>query len=1479
MKTWKRILRLLFLLVVLVPVTAIIAIQIPSVQTAAVRKAAGILSRGLDGSVQVGKVYFSYPNYLIVKDIEVIQGADDTLARVGKVLLRVKTSSLLFPKEARIRRIAVEDAQVRIHAVDDSTTNLAALLAPLRNRPKQDTSAAGLPWDCIRADWVQFKHIDVSAGGFDLQDIHLTLRDLRYCDPLYAHARIDELRLEEAGGLKVDRLEADLTLDGSGLTVNGFRYTDNWSDLLSDRIVLGFSDFSAFSDFVNQVEIDASLRQSLADTRSIGYFLPLGDLQAAVRIDGQVKGTVSDLSSDRLTVQTASGLTRAELRFRLRGLPDIDRTRISAEVVRLGTTTADLGELLAGLIPGFRKSQVSRYAPGETFTLTARAEGYLSHLETRATLRGETSGKAGIEATLRKGPSGLSAEGRLTTESLQLGRILGIASLGGLSSQADLSFSTGRNGLTAGIQPIEIQHLSFRDYDYHDISLSGLLQDGTIRADLTSSDPNLLLAFHGEAELGGKTADSRYRVGLVLDRLDLDAVHFDARDGSALSLELDADITQTLTGAFLGSADISGLQAMLAGQAFDIGDIAVRSTEEDGQYRLSLQSRLVGADYEGNVFLTDFLSRSTHLILEDNLEHLFGSRHSREEDLARPEDFGSLSLNTLDLAPLLDFLAPNLYIARESGLNMTLGDDEVSGDIASDLVVAGNLFFRNIQGHFGTRDERMTFTIGADRFQTGGLIADNLRLDAVADSTVIDLRAGFRNPEEQGNRADLHAIVSFPSPEDDPYPLRIDLQPSAFFLAGGLWELSPATVRYREKDIRIDGFALRSGEQSLLADGVISESVTDTVRVHLNVFDLGLANTFLSTPLNLQGLLTGHGEAFALLGPEKGLLLDLNGRQISAAGRDLGNLRLLSRWDDAKQRFNFLIDNTLGHRHPLNATASLSPADKQFALNMQLDSLDLGVLEPLLASLAGDVSGSISGRVKADGPFSKLALHSEGVRLNDFRFKLLFTQVDYRADGPLSIGSKGVTFDNIDLYDNYGNRGVLTGGVPFDHFKDLRLDARISLDNMMALNTTSRDNDSFYGSAFADGTVRIAGPLDKIRLSLNVTPRNSTTIHIPLGNSAKETKSLLTFINNEEKLDLYDSLLLAKQAVKDKKGGSGSDLSVNLRLNANPAAEIQLEIDKNTGDILKARGDGQIGITVDGDNFDIKGDYKIESGSYHFGMLGFTSRDFTIDPGGTIAFAGDVMQSTLNLTATYRTKASISPLIADSTAVSTRRTVDCGIGISGRLANPEIRFDITVPDLDPTTQSRVESALNTEDKRMKQALALLVSGGFVPDEQSGIVNSTTMFYSNASEMMASQLNNIFRQLDIPIDLGFNYQPNETGRDIFDVAVSTQLFNNRVLINGNIGNRHYISSSNSDIVGDLDIEIKLNRKGQVRMTLFSHSADQYSNYLDQSQRNGAGIVYQEDFNSFGELWRKLLHIKNDEKQSVPNPDSPRRLRTE
>ena len=1473
MKTWKKIVRMLLLVVIIVPTAALIAIQIPAVQTYAVGKVSQALTKDLDGNASVGKVYFSFPNNLILKDVDIIQGASDTVLHMGKVLVNVKTSSLVMSKEARIRRISLEDGRIHIRHINDSTTNLSLLIAPLTNRKK----SGSLPWDTFRLDRLNLKGIDFSYDSLSVEDINLSLRKAYYADAS-AGARIESLTLR-SGDLQVEECSADLTYDSTGVAARHLRYNDNFTQLRSDRLALGFSDFSDLSDFLNKVNIDASLQNSRIDLQTLQPFVNLGGRELALWVDGSVKGTVNNLRSDRLRIESATRNTLLELKFKSKGLPNLDRTQLSAEILRGQTTTADLAGLIAGIQPSFNKNSLSRYAPGETLHLTAQINGTLADLDATGHLSTASMGEADFQANLGKKGKDLQAQGVVSTKELQLGRILGSPSLGSLSCKTDISFAKTKQGLSVSAQPLTIDHLNFKDYDYQGIVVSGTLEDNTIHAGILSSDPNLVLEGHGDVTLGGKGAGNRYLVDVNVDYANLSALHFMARDSAALSFVLHADLAQTPDNAFLGTAQIRSMLASLPGQLLDIGDINFESRQMDDRYTLSMESDFARAEYDGSIFVTQFGQRAYHIGYHDNLEHLFGGQHDRDEDEAHPEEFGMLTLRFLDLQPVTSFFIPDLFVSPQSTLRASLDQDEITLDLSSELLAYDRNLLRNIQLRVLTEREMIRAFVDADKLQVAGIPAENLDIDALADSSLIDIVLAFHNEDGSGNRARLHTQVSFPDEEVDGYPLRIDLLPSELAIADHPWELSPAVIRYRDKKIRIDDFSLTNGEQSLIADGVVGEAPTDTVRLLLNDFDLGTANSFLKQDFNLQGLLTGRGEAFALLGPEKGILFDMRARHVSAVGQEMGNFLLRSRWDDPGKQFLVNIDNTFGERHPLVANASFHPSDKQVRADVKLDSLALNAAEPILSSLVSNMSGSISGHIKASGPLDKLDLNSEGIRLNQLQFRLNFTQVDYTADGPVTLNSNGVTFDNVRLSDRFGHDAIWAGGIPFDHFKDIRLNLRFDLHSIMGLNTTLKDNESFYGRAFADGSVRVTGDLHKIRLSLNVTPTGNTSIHVPIGKSAQQRKPLLTFINNEEKVSLIDSMIRAKQVTGKTKKQSGSEINVNLRLNATPDAEVQIEIDKNTGDILKARGNGQIGITVSSSSFDIKGDYRVDSGSYHFGMLGFTSRDFTLDPGGTINFNGDVMDSDLDMSATYHTKASISPLIADSTAVGSRRNVDCHINLSGKLANPEIKFNIDIPDLDPTIQSQIQSAFNTEDKRMKQALALLVSGGFVPDEQSGIVNSTTMLSSNASELMSSQLNNILRQLDIPLDLGFKYQPTANGRDIFDVAVSTQLFNNRVIINGNIGNRHYYSSSNSDIVGDLDIEIKLNRQGQLRLTLFSHSADQYSSYLDRSQRNGAGIVYQEDFNSFKELWRKIFHIKTDEKQTIPDPNAPRRIRTE
>ena len=489
-----------------------------------------------------------------------------------------------------------------------------------------------------------------------------------------------------------------------------------------------------------------------------------------------------------------------------------------------------------------------------------------------------------------------------------------------------------------------------------------------------------------------------------------------------------------------------------------------------------------------------------------------------------------------------------------------------------------------------------------------------------------------------------------------------------------------------------------------------------------------------------------------------------------------------------------------------------------------------------------------------------MEISSVGGRLEDGMLRIAYTNVPYYAGGTFHLDSKGVYFDDIRVRDRFNGTGNVTGSINWDHFRDISFDTHIRVNNIEGIDIPESMAENFYGNIFGTGNVTITGPLSSIRLDVDAVTSRRGQLHIPISaeeNAGKGTNLLkFTEVENGIHIDPYEAMMTDMQKKEEK----DNDFLVTLKVGASQDVEAFVEIDKASGNVLSGRGSGVIELEVSDDIFNINGDYTLTGGNYKFVAMGLVSRDFQIQDGSTIRFNGDIMESTLDINAIYKTKASLSTLIADTTSVANRRTVECGISITDQISNPRLSFSIEIPDLDPTIKSRVESALSTEDKVQKQFLSLILSNSFLPDEQSGIVNNSSMLYSNVTEMLANQLSNIFQKLDIPLDLGLNYQPSDKGTDIFDVAVSTQLFNNRVVVNGSVGNKQYNTGGTQDVVGDLDIEIKLNRSGSFRLNLFSHSADSYTNFLDNSQRNGVGLPYQTEFNSFKQFFRNMFSSK-------------------
>src|SRR6056297_3558585 len=217
-----------------------------------------------------------------------------------------------------------------------------------------------------------------------------------------------------------------------------------------------------------------------------------------------------------------------------------------------------------------------------------------------------------------------------------------------------------------------------------------------------------------------------------------------------------------------------------------------------------------------------------------------------------------------------------------------------------------------------------------------------------------------------------------------------------------------------------------------------------------------------------------------------------------------------------------------------------------------------------------------------------------------------------------------------------------------------------------------------------------------------------------------------------------------------------------------------------------------------------------------------------------------------------------------------RIPVDCKIHLTDRLVNPDINFEIDLPTADESIVARVKGAINTKEELNKQFLSLLVLNTFMPSQQylagqpeSFEMGATSMAFTT-SELLSNQLSHWLSQISNNWDIGVNYQPgDEISKDQMEVALSTQLLNNRLIINGNVGTSGKYQQA-SELVGDFRVDWKLTPNGKLRLKFFNRNSDRLI-YEETRYIQGAGLFYREEFNSFRELLRNIAEDLSSKKK--------------
>jgi TamB, inner membrane protein subunit of TAM complex len=398
----------------------------------------------------------------------------------------------------------------------------------------------------------------------------------------------------------------------------------------------------------------------------------------------------------------------------------------------------------------------------------------------------------------------------------------------------------------------------------------------------------------------------------------------------------------------------------------------------------------------------------------------------------------------------------------------------------------------------------------------------------------------------------------------------------------------------------------------------------------------------------------------------------------------------------------------------------------------------------------------------------------------------------------------------------------------------------------------------FYGTAYATGLTTIRSGPNSLSFDISATTGKNTMVFIPLNSGLSVSEySFVTFVNQDTTKDGE------KKAQILPSGTSGTQLVLNIDLDVTPEAQIQLLIDPKAGDVIKGRGEGNLNMNLNAaGDFKITGDYTIEEGDYLFTLGNIFNKRFDVESGGMLTFNGDLENAEIDLRASYKNlKASLAPILPDlgDSRYNERIPVEPQIHLSGKLFNPFVKFDIYLPNADEETRTYLKNMITSEEELSRQFLFLLVMNSFYTDNSMANKPNTTSAGTSAmaattTEMVSNQLSNWLSQISNDFDVGFNYRPGYgVNSQEVQVALSTQLLNDRVLINGNFGTGDAANYYGYPITGDFDVEYKITEK--IRFKVFNRFNNNIYTGRGVPYTQGLGLFYKKDFNKFSDLFRK------------------------
>ena len=1479
-------------------------IRTSTFQTFLAEKVVGFLSTELNSKIEIKGVEIILFDKLSLNGVLILDKKKDTLLFAESILLTIDDFDL-SNNSFDINKIELSKGSIFLNRKKkDGSFNYAFLVDYFSSdTQKSKTKKLSLTVKNFSLSDFSFRFDDfrVKPGKYGIDFAHLHLRNIGVNIQNLAlqgetiRLQIQDLKCLDKSGFNLEKLSAGIRIGSQGIFLKKFQLISNETNLRARKLNLLYRNWSAFSSFSDSVIFDVEINPSTLSMKDISYFATdLEGMDSKIRISASIKNPISSLAINNL-----------DLRFG-------NKSYIKGKIVLPNFSIGDQGVLNARIDKSFVSLKDIQNVALPKSMAPIKIENPLSKLEFIEVANASIAGRVnhfnlGLDK-LETALGSISLRSNYTIENNDLGLLfspikkdtlsidLTDFNLGAFINNSDLGLATGLLQIEGSISKSGQLNLpmlralfskfQFNDYSYSNIEIKeASLIDDILVSNLFIKDPNIYLSYNGEISIG---STQKYIAEIQLKKMNLGALNITEDNNIYLSTDISCSISGPSLELISGQVNFNGLSYKEAEKELIVPNFNANfSRSLEGDY-FQINSSLVNAKINGRInyetVLNDLLDELSILVPSLNLVS------DKPKDSKKASNF-SFEIETKNLDPLFFIFAPELNINSGSLLkgnfNSNLGSIKVN--FSSDFLRYNDFILEkiNLSQNISSSEIRGEFLVNSVS------VSDSLKFNKV--HFVNSGSKGMLNstltwdPESSG-----FSEIAWQTSFLDNTHINFLLKPSFFALNGLRWQIEKESdISLTPEDLQIRNFRLSRNDQLIKVNGCLSKNDFDKLKMDVQRLDLEELSSVLSLPSKLKGNFSGWGmisnpySNFKYLG-------DASFKDFFLDGKEVGDILIQSDWSDLRK--SILASGLLEYRNQptLDFGGAYFINTNQLDLRLKFNETDIQFANTFLdPTVARDLNGKLKGVLTVKGTPDKPKLSGK-LSIDKGSVKVELLGVKYRFNGKIDVVEDGFLINNLPLKDEDGNIASMVGTIYHKDFSGFNFDLNLnfeddlskrdvlnplkvlSLDQFMVLNTNYKDGDVYFGKAYAKGTANISGTSNKLDILVELETKKGTLINFPMYgvSDIEESEDFIQFVQKG----------INNTIVEEKINFSGVNL--DLKFKVTPESYLKLIFDEFSGDEITAKGFGEINMKLDQlDHLTMNGTYNIVKGSkYNFVMMGI-NQPFNIDEGSSISWNGDVLDANLDIKTSIDLKKisilELSPETADKSLLN--QDVLCYLNLSDKLLKPMITFDIAAPKAPETGKALIRRVTNEQDELNRQFFSLLLVRKFQP--LKGTVSASG---SSAIDLVESQINAALGKLSDSYKLNVDYGADKVaGDNSVELGVKTGLLNDRLIVSGSFGVENKTDNASgpsnnttqSSLIGDVNIEYLINEKGTFRVNVFNQSNANSVNENSGPFTQGAGISYHEEFNSWKdfELFQAILDIfRKKEKKHFKNKKVEKKL---